>query len=413
MARQGTWDIYCHSFMLAAIWSLTASFKMERPSYIRFALSGLLFGLSFMSKGPVSFYVVLLPYLLAYTYSFGTSELRAHSKGIILCLGVCLLVSMWWPLYTYLHVPHELVNTVSTETGSWQNRSVKPFWRYWSFPVQSGIWTIFIVLSLLPFYAIRRVEQAGGKYRFLFLWVLITIFLLSVIPDKKERYLMQGLISQALLVSFLLRYFIMEFALKPSKSDRFILNFIFFLIILVCFMSPVVLYHLAFDRGLIPTAHFLGISITLTAFGAGLCYLIANKKVFIGILTMFILVAVLCVWLPVIYNHVVENKLKQTLSISLKSTDFPRELNYYSLGSLRPEEIWELGKMVKPLSDINSLKHLSESSMVLFYEDKQMIADESSSNIDSVINIGVFQHPSNPEVSWMVSILHLGDNTGL
>lgn len=411
MARRGTWDIYCHSFMLAAIWALTYGLRIKGSAFRWFCLSGCLMGLSFMSKGPVSFYVLLLPYLIAYMVVFGLNEFKVKYQEVFVGLLVCIIISSWWPVYTYFQVPEELLQSINTETGSWQNRSVKPFWHYWSFPVQSGIWTIFIVLSLLPFYAKSRVEQAGGNYRFLFLWVLLTIFLLSIMPEKKERYLMPGLISQALLVSYLLKYFILNLSLKPSKVDSILVYCTFIIVSLSCIVSPFALYHLAFNMEWIPVSQFVGFSVILTAFGVGLGYLISKKQLLGSIITMLLLVALCCVWLPVIYGHIIKNKPGRGQSIDIRSSDLSAGLNYYSLGLLRPEEIWEVGKRVRPLTDLSSLLNLPERSILLFNKTEKDITVESNSDIESVTDIGVFHHPSNPEVSWEVSILTLRAGT--
>ena len=70
MGRSATWDIYCHAFMMGAIYYLTRALydgtdeKKQRRNWQWFALAGVFMGLSFLSKGPVSFYTLLLPYLI-------------------------------------------------------------------------------------------------------------------------------------------------------------------------------------------------------------------------------------------------------------------------------------------------------------------------------------------------------------
>ena len=65
MGRTATWDIYCHAFMMCGIYFLLRALKDDGRQWGDFTLAGLAMGLSFMSKGPVSFFGLLLPMLLA------------------------------------------------------------------------------------------------------------------------------------------------------------------------------------------------------------------------------------------------------------------------------------------------------------------------------------------------------------
>lgn len=51
MGRSATWDIYCHAFMMGAIYHLNLGLYEERHYRRNFLLSGLFMGLSFLSKG--------------------------------------------------------------------------------------------------------------------------------------------------------------------------------------------------------------------------------------------------------------------------------------------------------------------------------------------------------------------------
>ncbi|MBP9637922.1 MAG: glycosyltransferase family 39 protein, partial [Bacteroidaceae bacterium] len=66
MGRTATWDIYCHSFMVMALFFLIQALNREGAQWLRFLVSGICMGLSFLSKGPVSFYALLLPFLISY-----------------------------------------------------------------------------------------------------------------------------------------------------------------------------------------------------------------------------------------------------------------------------------------------------------------------------------------------------------
>src|SRR5690606_24179704 len=63
---EAPWDIYTHGFMLIAIYFLYGFFSLPDNKWKNGLLAGLFIGLSFMGKGPVSLYALLLPFLLAY-----------------------------------------------------------------------------------------------------------------------------------------------------------------------------------------------------------------------------------------------------------------------------------------------------------------------------------------------------------
>ena len=73
MGRTASWDIYCHAFMMGAIYFLIRAFAAKACSWKDFTWAGVFMGLSFMSKGPVSFYALLLPFLISYCYIYRPS----------------------------------------------------------------------------------------------------------------------------------------------------------------------------------------------------------------------------------------------------------------------------------------------------------------------------------------------------
>ena len=54
--RNGQWDIFTHSFMMGGIFCLYQLFEHPKSKWRYALLTGIFFGASFMSKGPVSIY---------------------------------------------------------------------------------------------------------------------------------------------------------------------------------------------------------------------------------------------------------------------------------------------------------------------------------------------------------------------
>ncbi|MGB3775889.1 MAG: glycosyltransferase family 39 protein, partial [Leeuwenhoekiella sp.] len=75
--RNGTWDIFAHAFMLVGIFYLFQFFSENQKLYKNAVFTGVFIGLSFMSKGPVSHFALLLPFLIAYGIVYKFSSFRS------------------------------------------------------------------------------------------------------------------------------------------------------------------------------------------------------------------------------------------------------------------------------------------------------------------------------------------------
>lgn len=239
LARDISWDIFCHGFMIGAIWLIHKGLKSNRKSWLEFAGAGILMGLSFMSKGPIAFYALLLPYLIARSFTFGWKEVANHKMGLAMMIMITLAISLWWPILIWLRHADYFALIAQQESSAWLNRSTRPFYHYWSFPVQSGVWAVFATITLCFPYARRRINKFGN-YKFLALWVVVTVILLSLFPEKKERYLLPALLPLAILTAFYFRYLIHAFQESlPNKTDLVVFRMNTLFMMLICFVIPV------------------------------------------------------------------------------------------------------------------------------------------------------------------------------
>ena len=157
MARTGSWDIHCHAWMLAAIscWVYALSADKVKSNWL--FVSALFMGLSFMSKGPVSFYTILLPYIIASLAMKDFSIRKLQFSQGILFLIILVIVSFWWPVYVYFNKAEIGMAVMKTEATAWASRHVRPFYFYFHFPVYIGIWTIPLLASFFWKYAREKV----------------------------------------------------------------------------------------------------------------------------------------------------------------------------------------------------------------------------------------------------------------
>jgi len=242
VGHRATWDIFCHTFMLGALWAFMAGIR-ENRGWPVFAVMGALMALSFLSKGPVSFYVLLLPFTLSYLWIFKVDELKTKWLLIALAFSICGFISSLWPLYILNFHPEALLATVQQESQAWGSRHVKSFIYYLNFPVYSGLWLVVAIAVLVKPFAEKRIKSVQN-YRFLLLWLVLEILLLSVIPEKKARYLMPVMIPLALLSGALLRGIMDSFRQgKQAKGDLLVVSLHAFLIAIVGVVYPCVFFY--------------------------------------------------------------------------------------------------------------------------------------------------------------------------
>lgn len=240
MARDISWDIFCHSFMMGAIWLFHKGLKNNKHALLLFAGSASLAGLSFYSKGPVAFYALLLPYFIALFFTRKIHPFSFNPFGLLTWGIITFLISSTWPIYIYLTQPDHSTIVALQETSSWINRNVKPFYHYWSFTAQSGIWIVPATLSLIvPL--IKGQKNSYGKHLLPIIWTFASLLLLSLVPEKKERYLLPVLIPLAITTAVFFGNLLNQ--VKEGKSGKLESWFIKgygFLITVVALVIPVI-----------------------------------------------------------------------------------------------------------------------------------------------------------------------------
>ena len=226
---EAPWDIYTHGFMLMALYQLFQMFRNEKTSIIHSLLFVLFLAGSVLSKGPVSLYVLFLSFVIAYGIAFKFKGGALHFLKLISLLVFGIVLGGWWYLHVRVADPETFTRIATKETSNWSSYNVQPFYYYWSFFIQSGLWTVPAFISLLYPYLKSRVSNLKA-YRFSFFWTIIAVILLSIIPEKKPRYLMPVLIPLALNIGFYIEYLIREFKNLKSKKETIPVYFQFGLI---------------------------------------------------------------------------------------------------------------------------------------------------------------------------------------
>lgn len=223
MGRTVSWDIYCHAFMMGAIYYLTKIFRSDTGHWKNACLAGLCMGLSFMSKGPVSFYTLLLPFLFAYGCVFKFNLDANKAKVLLPMVIIGSLIATGWYVYLYVEQGEVLKAVINKETTSWISYNVRPWYYYWNFFLETGIWSLLSITSLF----LPLCFKGGSKrkeYFFFGVWLVVTVLLLSLFPEKKKRYLFPAMIP----ASFLMGYLLLLWENRLCLSEIFSLNKFFF-----------------------------------------------------------------------------------------------------------------------------------------------------------------------------------------
>jgi 4-amino-4-deoxy-L-arabinose transferase-like glycosyltransferase len=289
-ARTNSWDIHTHAFMMGSIWMLYRGWKHGRWS--SFLLAALLLGASILSKGPVSLYALWLPFMLAFGITDKEGLLKKYWKQTLVVFLLGFLIGFGWNIYIYFELPKVMEYVVDKETNSWGDRHVRPIYFYLHFAIYIGIWAVFMIASFFYKYAAPRVNRYGN-YRFVIFWVLIVVFLLSVIPTKKERYLLPAMIPMALMVTYLVYAILKAFQNRTAeKWDRIVIT-IFSVIVFSAAVVLPILGNFILD-GFTSDILFVISTIVIGSIGLLGFYFLKLKNIRGIILSGMAIVAVVC-----------------------------------------------------------------------------------------------------------------------
>lgn len=344
--RNGQWDIFAHAFMIFAIYKLFQAFESKTKLWKNWIIAGIFMGLSFMSKGPVSHFALLLPFLITYGIVFKYKDFRSKVSPTVISVLLFALVGLTWGLYIYLTDASSAQTIADKETAAWSNRNIRPFYYYWSFFTQSGVWTFFAFISLLYPFMIKRVKDKK-MYRFSFLWTMITVILLSFIPEKKARYLLPVLIPLALNISFYI-YYLIEEVKTLSKTDKYLAYFGFGLIALIGLAFPFGAYILLQDNLNGFWSSFILTSISLFTIGVFIFIYLKNMNFEKSFYAVILFICSIMLFAIPMARSLYDNDDFLSLN-SLRAMENMQNLKLYSTDKNipAPELLFQLGEPIK------------------------------------------------------------------
>lgn len=346
LAREGTSDIFAYTFMLGAIWFIFKFFENDYHRWNNSLFAAVLIGFSLMSKVSLGVFSLLIPFLVAYAIVYKFKKLK--SKWIPLLIGILLavLISNWWPFYVYFTDTKLVALIADKEITINASNAEQPWYHYWSFPIQAGLWVFPAFMSMMYPYLKSRVENLK-VYQFTLIWILVSIISLSIIPEKEEKYLAPVLIPIAISIGFYIRYLIKQGINLKAKIDLYPVYFGFGIIGLVGIIFPFVGYFFLIDK-------FIGDYWTwyiITAFIIFLCsiFLITQliRKNFGNVFKAIIVfqVSITVFGFPLAKSFYNNESFKNIHD--LHTIEKEHQIKSYSFGNLSPEFIWEYDGNIK------------------------------------------------------------------
>jgi 4-amino-4-deoxy-L-arabinose transferase-like glycosyltransferase len=370
---EAPWDIFAHGFMLAGLYFLFLFFEENNTRWKNALLAAIFVGFSLLSKGPVSLYVLFLPFLISYGIVFKFKDFKAKFLPLISFVFLFLIIGGWWFAYVRLADPKAFLEIATKETDNWSSYNIKPFYYYWNFFIQSGLWAIPAFISLLYPYLIKRVENKKA-YQFSFWWTIITVILLSLIPEKKARYLVPALIPLAINTGFYIQYLMADFSKITAKKETIPVYFNFGLIAVISLSVPFALFFLLKEDLQNQLVSYLLTSLATLLIGILIIRNLYVKKFSnVFYLTILFVVSLGAFGLPLSksLNHNNEFNPINTLHQFEKSN----KITSYSIGEMAPELLWDYNGILKDIYKNKTLIIPDEPNfgLLLMNEDAEII----------------------------------------
>ena len=368
--RDGQWDIFTHGFMMVCIYQLYLLFTQEDNKYEYVVVGAVFFGCSFLSKGPVSMYALLLPFLIAFGIVYKYKNITAKVLPLLLFLILSVVLSGWWHWYTFNYDPIAVAEITKRETSNWTGYNVRPFYYYWSFFIQSGVWTIMAFIGLLYPYLKNKVSNKKA-YFFTFLWTMLSVVLLSIIPEKKPRYLLPVLIPLALNTAFYIEYLILRFSEIKDKRETIPVYFNFGLIAFIGLVFPVGGYIFLNESLDGKWIWFVLLSIVLFCLGGLMIRSLVQKKIeTVFYLTIAFIIAVISFGLPL--ADVFKDNPNYSGLAKMKQWQQKERVEVYEYTYFTPEFIWDYGEPIEVLTQNNILKIPSENRFAILVSEQNI-----------------------------------------
>lgn len=383
-------EIYGYSLMMGAIYFL---FRMlyderyyDRPHKWRWALlSGLMMGLSFLGNGAEPFYSMLLPVVIVMLLLKRPAMEGRWLPLALLCL-VCLLTFGWRIAFLMSVCPeYELFK----ELNVFANDYNRPWYYYWRFFAEMGVWSLLLVAAFFIPYWYKRLSTKR-LYRMALAWLAIALVLLSAIPNKEMADLLPLVPPCALTVACLLFYFTERWPKDVWGRAVFFLNGS--LMTLLAFGLPFFVHFRMTNWDIID----FGTSVFIAFFLFGIAiYLLASTTqrdmtgVVRGVTILFLIIE--CFMLGAVGNVFI-NPQQRSISLLQKNDELKSLPMYYvKEEALRMELVYAANKKIAPL-DLHDEEAIAKAAPCLLLTQKKLASELPASLLQKIdtLHLGTY-----------------------
>jgi len=336
--RKNTWDIFSVTFMTGALWALAEIVRRPAKAAVFVPAASVMMACAFMSKGPVPFGVMLVPFVAAYAAAFGFDDLKNSLTPLLAAAFLCAVLSGLWPLYVYMNTPHAAAAVAAKETSGWFTRHTQPAW-YYLLHLQelAGVWVFFLLAGVYET-LVRR--DRDPRARFFVWWFILTVAVVSVFPEKKLRYLLGAVVPASAVCAVALQR--LKGGARPLARA---VNGAFGIVTGLLFAagSGALVYYDGWHVQTVFMASALAVP------GAWLVLTGVRGKASMNHQAAVAGICLAVVFLtPTLRAHVIGDEAAPFMRI--RHTEAFRGLPFFSLGEVPAEVIWASGRVIGPLS---------------------------------------------------------------
>lgn len=349
---EGPSDSYAHISMFGAIVLLFLFLKRSAPQPWFVFVAGLLTGVSILSKGPVSLYALLLPFLIACFLVYRIQDFRKKLAWLVVYLLISVVIGGSWYLYVRLMDPDGFMAVTSKETANWTSYNVKPFYFYWNFFIHSGVWAVPSLFSLMTYRLIKKVSPWFQLYEFSLIWMLLSVLLLSVIPEKKARYLVPVMFPLAINTAIWIFTFIRHGLQVRPKIFQLMKYLVFGLPAIPALLFPAAVFAMDI-KGTTEWIFFVAGSLLFLVTG----FMILRMVFLDRLVTGFYLIIILAVLVTTIGFRAVKWMPVNEGYRSPENFQNDKNLPVFAYEEIQPEVVWDLGFKVPPVEEEIFLAH--------------------------------------------------------
>lgn len=347
IGAENTWDIYTYTFAFLTSLSLYL-YMVEGLSKDLFLMSIFLI-LSFLSKGPIGFYSIFIPFIISYFFTFSKEKRKGKIKFIILAIIVAFIFSSIWAISMYFSHSNYFLKVLKKEGTTWSTKHTHNIFFYLDYFVYMGSWIFFSIFVLF------KIPKKKEEKVFYF-WTIISLIFISIIQMKKKRYGLPIYLTSSITIAQLAVYYFRTAYENLKKSEKILLVIQKYFITFIILGSLIFITYFGFIKKEISFSLFFLYFILHILF----LYIINYKKInyaeriiFISGLTM-LLINFSTSW--ILENRFMQKDLLK-FRIPVSQEIVKSNFSIYSSG-FDIEEVWRIGKQIKTLDSIPNEKEI-------------------------------------------------------